>query len=493
MSTGTSGRPNENSSTQAAVLRPTPGSAAEESRASLERRVAPARRGRRRRARSRICLIRTAFVGASPPGRIASSTSSSGASRTSSQDSKRSRRRRVGDVAVAVVRVLRQHGQHQLVDRRAVRAQHRLAVLRAQAVADRAQRGGGRGASHRAARQGDIGKNRPVEIAERTARGRRPRRPLARGAGRRRRAGRSTCTASRPARGDWLPVPRAHRRRGARPARLRPLGQAGRLRLLDRGLRQLPRGASCDHRRARPRLARRARLGRRRAGASPSACPSGSSGSWCSTPVPLLPGYRWHRVARAWRTPLVGELMMGFTIKRPRRCARRAAARARPTTSSTRSEALRPRHPARDPKLYRSAPEDVLARAGDAARRDRCPALVLWGEATRTSPPSSAAATRRRSAGEADARGARGRGHWPWLERPERRRSGGRLPAASLPRRAARRALLRHGAAATAAPTRRARRSPGSPGRSQADALVRGSTGGAARRRSSRSRSRSST
>jgi pimeloyl-ACP methyl ester carboxylesterase len=31
--------------------------------------------------------------------------------------------------------------------------------------------------------------------------------------------------------------------------------------------------------------------------------------------VPLLPGYRWHRVARGWRTPIVGELMMGFTTR----------------------------------------------------------------------------------------------------------------------------------------------------------------------------------
>src|SRR5690349_11179628 len=31
--------------------------------------------------------------------------------------------------------------------------------------------------------------------------------------------------------------------------------------------------------------------------------------------VPFLPGYRWHRVARAWRTPLVGELTMGFTTR----------------------------------------------------------------------------------------------------------------------------------------------------------------------------------
>src|SRR3954447_20667349 len=32
--------------------------------------------------------------------------------------------------------------------------------------------------------------------------------------------------------------------------------------------------------------------------------------------VPFLPGYRWHRTARIWRTPLLGELSMGVTSRR---------------------------------------------------------------------------------------------------------------------------------------------------------------------------------
>src|SRR5438445_697761 len=32
--------------------------------------------------------------------------------------------------------------------------------------------------------------------------------------------------------------------------------------------------------------------------------------------VPLLGGYRWHRIARIWRTPLLGELAMGATTRR---------------------------------------------------------------------------------------------------------------------------------------------------------------------------------
>ncbi len=30
--------------------------------------------------------------------------------------------------------------------------------------------------------------------------------------------------------------------------------------------------------------------------------------------VPFLPGYRWHRTARMWRTPGLGELAMGVTV-----------------------------------------------------------------------------------------------------------------------------------------------------------------------------------
>src|SRR5215210_4392072 len=31
--------------------------------------------------------------------------------------------------------------------------------------------------------------------------------------------------------------------------------------------------------------------------------------------VPFVPGYSWHRTARAWRLPLIGEMTMGFTFR----------------------------------------------------------------------------------------------------------------------------------------------------------------------------------
>ena len=86
-----------------------------------------------------------------PPGRIASSTSSSGASRTASHDGKRAAQPRERDVAVAVVRRLREHREDQLVERLPVRRRRRAAVDEPQPVAQRAAPGGARAASSRGA------------------------------------------------------------------------------------------------------------------------------------------------------------------------------------------------------------------------------------------------------------------------------------------------------------------------------------------------------
>ena len=138
--------------------------------------------------------------------------------------------------------------------------------------------------------------------------------------------------------------------------------------------------------------------------------------------VPLLPGYRWHRVARAWRTPVVGELTMGFTTKWG---LRRSARGWLPGVDDHERRAFvdgiweRFDHGTQRAilKLYRSAPEDALARAGERLGELNRPALVVWGKRDEFLPIRFAEAY-------AEALDGRlllvdGAGHWPWLDRPD--------------------------------------------------------------------------
>jgi pimeloyl-ACP methyl ester carboxylesterase len=128
--------------------------------------------------------------------------------------------------------------------------------------------------------------------------------------------------------------------------------------------------------------------------------------------LPLLPGFRWHRVARAWRTPVLGELTMGFTTRRGLRRAlpREVADRAYDDFDHGTQRAIL--------KLYRSAPAETLARHGERLGDLRRPALVLWP----TRDPYIGAEFGRRYA---DALGEEAElelvdaGHWVWHERPE--------------------------------------------------------------------------
>ena len=81
-----------------------------------------------------------------------------------------------------------------------------------------------------------------------------------------------------------------------------------------------------------------------------------------SDAVPFLPGYRWHRFARIWRTPVVGELFQGSTTKW-------ALRRFLPGMPEDLIDSIWDHYDHGTQravlKLYRSAPPDVLARAGE--------------------------------------------------------------------------------------------------------------------------------
>jgi pimeloyl-ACP methyl ester carboxylesterase len=130
------------------------------------------------------------------------------------------------------------------------------------------------------------------------------------------------------------------------------------------------------------------------------------------TTVPFLPGYRWHRTARGWRTPVIGELIMGFTTRRAlrRELPRELADRAWEDFDQGTQRAIL--------KLYRASPPDMLERAGARLGELRCPALILWPE----DDPYIAAHFGHDYAnalgGEAQLELVSG-GHWTWYERPE--------------------------------------------------------------------------
>lgn len=129
--------------------------------------------------------------------------------------------------------------------------------------------------------------------------------------------------------------------------------------------------------------------------------------------VPFLRGYRWHRVARLWRTRVAGELAMGATNRHVLRIATgRGRAWARDAMDDfdqgTQRAILR---------LYRASDPAVLAEAGRDLERIAAPALVLWGERDPYIPARFATdlAARLPGASEEIVSGA---GHWPWVHDP---------------------------------------------------------------------------
>jgi pimeloyl-ACP methyl ester carboxylesterase len=129
--------------------------------------------------------------------------------------------------------------------------------------------------------------------------------------------------------------------------------------------------------------------------------------------VPFLPGYQWHRVARLWRTPLVGEMTMGFTFKR---ALRRGVPEALVDHAyehfdhGTQRAIL---------KLYRSAPPAQLEAAGRRLGDVKAPALVLWGERDPYIPTSFARSYADALGGDARVELLDDAGHWPWVDRPD--------------------------------------------------------------------------
>lgn len=137
--------------------------------------------------------------------------------------------------------------------------------------------------------------------------------------------------------------------------------------------------------------------------------------------LPLLPGYAWHRLARTWCKPVVGEIAMGSMTERVvRRLSRDVNATELP------EEHLRSVLDHFDYgtqramiKLHRSATPEVLARAGEHLGLIDAPALIVWGERDPYFPASFAADYAAALGGAAEVVLAPDAGHYPWLDRPD--------------------------------------------------------------------------
>ena len=138
--------------------------------------------------------------------------------------------------------------------------------------------------------------------------------------------------------------------------------------------------------------------------------------------VPFLPGYRWHRIARIWRTPLLGELAMGTVNRRTLRfLSREVNATPGPMPEEWQQSVLDHFDQGTQRailRLYRSSPSEVLARAGSRLGLLEMPALVVWGMRDAYLPARfgqdyAGALPNAELLELADA------GHVPWLDRPE--------------------------------------------------------------------------
>lgn len=138
--------------------------------------------------------------------------------------------------------------------------------------------------------------------------------------------------------------------------------------------------------------------------------------------VPLLPGYRWHRTARMWRTPGLGELAMGTTNRFTLGLlTRESNVTPGPMPKDWQASVLEHLDQGTQRailRLYRSSPPDVLATAGERLGTLSMPALVIWGTQDPYIPARFGAAYAH-ALPDAELLELPDAGHWPWLDRPD--------------------------------------------------------------------------
>jgi pimeloyl-ACP methyl ester carboxylesterase len=139
--------------------------------------------------------------------------------------------------------------------------------------------------------------------------------------------------------------------------------------------------------------------------------------------IGILPGYKWHRLARIWRTPVLGELFQATATRSAFRfLVNRDEPRGLPRPFL---EGMYDHYDRRTKravlKLYRATDEpgspdpELLAALRE---RGQLPALVIWG-AGDAYLPSSYAARQREFFPSAEVNVLPHSGHWPFADAPE--------------------------------------------------------------------------
>jgi pimeloyl-ACP methyl ester carboxylesterase len=137
--------------------------------------------------------------------------------------------------------------------------------------------------------------------------------------------------------------------------------------------------------------------------------------------LPLLEGFRWHRLARWLRTPVVGELLMGSTNRWALARLLRGGSVSDDAWPDSRVTAVWQQFDQGTQRailrLHRSADEQRLTEAGAGLGELDLPCLVLWGERDPWLSPDLGAGYAARLP-QAVLERVPGAGHWPWLDQP---------------------------------------------------------------------------
>jgi pimeloyl-ACP methyl ester carboxylesterase len=137
--------------------------------------------------------------------------------------------------------------------------------------------------------------------------------------------------------------------------------------------------------------------------------------------IPLLDGFSWPRIARWWRLPVAGELVMGSVNRRWLARTLRAGSGSATAWPDARVKAVWEQFDEGTLRailrLHRSAELPALVTAAAGLESLEVPSTVVWGEADPWLDVRFADAYAARLP-QATLHRVPGAGHWPWLDEP---------------------------------------------------------------------------